>query len=123
MKHYAVKKQKPTYSQDWRNYNQAQKTEKGMFLALLYELCEGIYEEPQKMGRKRASLRDVTYCIVPKQWTTLSGRRNSTDIQDAFEKGYLEKPLHYNTVFKYLQNEEITILLRDMIGRIKYAFA
>ncbi len=116
MKQEAIKKPKPTYSQEsWRDYNRSQQTEKGMFLALLFELCEGIYEPPQKMGRKRASLRDVIYCIALKNYTTLSGRRNSTDIQDAFEKGYLEKPLHYNTVFKYLQNEEITILLRDMI--------
>lgn len=111
-----VKKPKPTYSQEnWHNYNESQKSEKGLFLALLFELCEGIFEPSQAMGRKRASLRDVIFCITLKNYTTLSGRRNFCDIEDAFTKGYLEKPLHYNTVFKYLQSEEITILLRDMI--------
>jgi len=107
---------KPTYSQDsWHNYNQSQRTEKTMFQALLFELCEGVYESPQSMGRKRASLRDIIFCIILKNYTTLSGRRNSCDIEDAHEKGYIERPLAYNTIFKYMQDEEISVLLRDMI--------
>jgi transposase len=110
------KKPKPTYAQEsWHNYNVSQRNEKGMFLSLLFELCEGIFEPHQHMGRKRASLRDIIFGITLKNYTTLSGRRNSCDIDDAFEKGYLEKPLAYNTLFKYMQNDEITILLRDMI--------
>lgn len=87
-------KQKPTYSQDnWHNYNNAQRSEKGMFSALLFELCEGIFEPQQSMGRKRASLRDIIFCITLKNYTTLSGRRNSCDIEDAHEKGYIENRL------------------------------
>lgn len=109
-------KPKPTYSQDsWRNYNNAQRSEKAVFQSLLFELCEGIFEPPQTFGRKRASFRDIIFCITLKNYTTLSGRRNSCDIADAHEKGYIEKPLAYNTVFKYMQNDEITVLLRDMI--------
>lgn len=109
-------KQKPTYSQDsWHNYNLSQKTEKEMFSALLFELCEGIFEPQQSIGRKRASLRDVIFCITLKNYTALSGRRNSCDIEDAHAKGYIEKPLAYNTIFKYMQDEEISILLKEMI--------
>jgi transposase len=110
------RKPKPTYSQNWRSYNQAQKNEKGMFLSLLFELCEGIYESPQARGRKRASLRDVIFCIVLKNYTMLSGRRNDYEVEEAHAKGYIEKPLRHNTVFKYMLDEEISVLLRDMIN-------
>ncbi len=108
-------KPKPTYSQDWHNYNKSQKSEKELFQALLFELCEGIFEPFQAMGRKRASLRDVIFCITLKNYTALSGRRNFCDIEDAHAKGYIEKPLAYNTIFKYMQDEEISVLLKEMI--------
>jgi transposase len=106
---------KPLPQRNWQAYNQYQRTEKGVFLSLLFELCEGIEEPIQSRGRKRASLRDLIFAMTLKNYTLLSGRRNSTDIQDAFEKGYIEKPYHYNTIFKYLQDERITDLLQKMI--------
>jgi transposase len=109
------RKPKPTYSQNWRPYNQSQKSEKEMFLALLFELCEGVFEPPQSRGRRRASLRDVIFCITLKSYTTRSGRRNHGEVDDAFTKGYVEKPLAYNTLFKYMQDEEVSFLLKKMI--------
>lgn len=101
---------------NWTNYNKSQQSEKGLFLALLFDLCEGIFEPVQQMGRKRASLKDVIFGITLKNYTTLSGRRNSFDIDEAHEKGYLSQPLHYNTLVKYMGSEEITLLLREMIN-------
>src|SRR5207249_2162683 len=37
---------KPTYRQDWPRYNEAQQTEKHRFLALLFDLCQGVDEPP-----------------------------------------------------------------------------
>src|SRR5690242_12984477 len=33
---------RPTFKQDWRNYNLAQTTEKSWFMSLLADLCRGI---------------------------------------------------------------------------------
>jgi transposase len=107
--------QKPTYSQNWKSYNQAQKSEKGMLLSLLHELCSGISEPEQTMGRPRASLKDAIFAITLKNYTTLSGRRNNSDITDAHDKGFLSQPISYNTIFKYMQDERVTELLREMI--------
>jgi transposase len=104
-----------TYSQNWKAYNASSKNEKDSFLSLLRELCNGIQETDQGMGRKRASLRDLVFGIILKNYTTLSGRRNNCDVMDAHEKGFLSAPLSYNVVFKYMQSEDVTEILRDMI--------
>lgn len=104
-----------TYRRFWKSYNNAQKNEKVMFMSLLRELCDGINEPEQHMGRKRVSIKDAIFCIALKNYTTLSGRRNNCDIQDAFEKGFISQPLAYNTIFKYMQDEQITDLLKGMI--------
>ena len=90
----------PTFRQNWKSYNLAQKSEKTMVMSLLRELCDGITEADQHMGRKRVSVKDAIFAIVLKNFTMLSGRRNNSDIIDAYEKGFLSMPLAYNTVFK-----------------------
>src|SRR5258708_11250332 len=44
---------KQTYRQDWPSYNAAQTNEKDQFQSLLRELCKGIGEPCQKIGRPR----------------------------------------------------------------------
>jgi hypothetical protein len=47
---------KVTYRQDWTAYNAAQTHEHERFLPLLRELCDGIQQPPQTMGRPRLPL-------------------------------------------------------------------
>lgn len=105
----------PTYRQNWKSYNNAQKNEKLMVMSLLRELCDGIDEPEQHMGRKRVSIKDAIFAIIIKNYTTLSGRRNNSDIVDAYDKGFLSAPIAYNTIFKYMQDEKITDILKEMI--------
>jgi transposase len=100
---------------DWVNYNRTQKSEKDVLFSLLLELCDGIQETDQHMGRKRASLKDIIFSIILKNYNTLSGRRNNCDIVDSYEKGFLSAPVAYNTIFKYMQSEDITEILKGMI--------
>ncbi len=108
-------RKKPTYKQNWKTYNPAQQNEKLMFQSLLFELCRGIQEAPNRRGRPRARLRDITYCICSKTFNGLAARRNDSDVQDAFEKGYISQEIHYNTLYKYLDGEDLTSILREMI--------
>lgn len=66
-----------TYSQDWRAYNRAQTSEKATFQVLLHQLCQGIQEPPQTMGRPKTPIRDAIFAAVFKVYSTVSGRRSA----------------------------------------------
>jgi transposase len=103
------------YRQDWRAYNAAQTHEKAKFQELLRDLCSGVTEPPQKSGRPRLRIQDVLFSAAFKVYSTVSGRRFMTDLREAQAKGYIEKAPHYNSIFHYLENPELTSILRELI--------
>jgi transposase len=108
-------KERKTYRQEWHEYNQAQTNEKSKLQHLLFELCQTIDEPPQVMGRPRASLSDLIFGSCMKVYTGMSGRRNQSDLREALMRGYLSMPLHYNTIQKYLEREDLTAYLKELI--------
>ena len=108
-------KPRKTYKQDWPAYNTAQTTEKNHFQSLLADLCKGIEEPEQINGRPRASLRDMLFSAIFKVYSTVSGRRFQCDLNEAQQKGHIEKTPHYNTVFKYLEMPELTEILSKLV--------
>jgi hypothetical protein len=111
-----VKVTRKTYSQDWPAYNAAQTKEKSEIQALLYELCKGLPEPIQRTGRPRLSLSDIIFSSVFKIYSTVSGRRFSTDLREAKQRGYLTRLPHYNSVFRYLESEALTPYLYQLIS-------
>jgi len=112
--------EKKIYRQDWTSYNLAQTTERHRFSELLFDLCKGIpaqVREPGQGGRPRVPMADVIFAIALKIYGTLSSRRTACDIKDAHAKGYLSRPIHYNSVNGYLENAEVTPILERMIGQ------
>ncbi len=107
---------KRTYPQDWRAYNTAQTREKERFLDLLRDLCAGVIEsERPKNGRPRLPIQDAIFSACFKVYSTVSGRRFMSDLRDAQAKGFISKLPHFNSIFNYLENPELTPILRDMI--------
>jgi transposase/predicted nucleic acid-binding Zn finger protein len=106
---------RPTYRQDWPNYNAAQMNEKRHFQELLHDLCKGIVEPPQGKGRPRLSLRDSVFAAVFKIYSTVSCRRFTCDLKDAQEKGFVDDAPHYNSIFRCLESAELTPILEAMI--------
>lgn len=105
-----------TYPQDWKAYNAAQTSEKAQFLKFLYDLCGTVKDPtPQIRGRPRLSLNDALFSICYKIFSTYSGRRFMSDLNDAQAKGYIFRTPHYNTLFNYLENEALTPILHDLI--------
>ncbi len=94
-----------TYPQNWPAYNAAQVNEKADFQCLLYDLCRAVAEPEQRRGRPRLSLADIIFSSTFKIYSTVSGRRFSTDLEEAKDKGYLTRLPHYNSVFRYLEAE------------------
>jgi len=110
-----VKVTRKTYTQDWPAYNAAQTKEKSELQALLYELCRNLPEPEQRTGRPRLALADIIFSSTYKVYSTVSGRRFSTDLREAKARGYLTRLPHYNSVFRYLESEALTPYLYELI--------
>jgi len=106
---------KVTCTQEWPAYNQAQTHEQERFVTLLHDLCNGIQQPDYRFGRPRLPLADVVFGLVFKSYTTMSGRRFTTALKEAQSDGLISKAAHYNSEFRYLENPELTPLLKTLI--------
>jgi len=104
-----------TYAQDWTVYNEAQTHEQEHFVVLLRDLCSGIPQPEYKFGRPRLPLADVIFGLVFKSYTAMSGRRFTSALKEAQDTGLIAKAAHYNSAFRYLENPELTPLLKILI--------
>lgn len=106
-----------TYAQDWTNYNLAQTTEKTRFQELLFELCSQIEDFPRKniTGRNRIPLADMVFSVVYKIYSGVSGRRFHSDLAEAHRKGFISKIPHFNSLFNYLEMDEMLFILNSLI--------
>src|SRR5215213_7600010 len=77
------------YKQVWSAYNTAQVNEKARFLVLLHELCSGIDEPIQNMGRTRLLMADMIFAAAYKVYSSMSTRRFMSDLKEAYMKQYL----------------------------------
>lgn len=111
---FAAEKQ-TTYPQNWPAYNAAQTGEQDKFLSLLADLCSGLVSPPSANGRPRLPLSDAVFNITFKVYSTFSQRRFMSDLREAHRRGYICKVPHFNSVSNYLENPELTPLLRDLI--------
>jgi len=112
------KPHRKTYRQEWSAYNAAQTTEKHRFQVLLYDMCKGIREPDKprpKGGRPPLLLADVVFAVCFKVYSTFSGRRFMSDLRDAHERGYLTRAICYNSIFKYLEDDALTPILKAMV--------
>jgi transposase len=110
--------QRPTYPQAWKAYNAAQTSEKDKFQSLLFDLCKGLEgPEPKKTGRPRLPLSDAIFSATFKVYSTVSGRRFMTDLREAQAKGHISQTPHYNSIFNYLENSDMTPILRGLITK------
>src|SRR3954454_13576961 len=108
---------RPTYKQDWPAYNAAQINEKSKFLDLLSYLSGGIPDPAStpKGGRPPVPMADRAFACALKVYTTISGRRASTDMREAQDKRHLSRAPHYSAVYRYLDAPAMTPLLKALI--------
>jgi hypothetical protein len=106
---------KKTYRQEWPAYNRAQTNEKAQFQSLLHELCKGIGEPSQRIGRPRLPFDEMIFATTFKVYSTVSQRRFICDLQDAHAKGYISKVPHFNSISNYLESEVLTPYLKLLI--------
>jgi transposase len=106
---------KVTCTQEWTPYNLAQTHEQEYFVTLLKDLCSNIPQPEYQFGRPRLPLADVVFGLVYKSYSLMSGRRFASDLAYAKDSGLVEKAPHYNSASRYLENPELTPLLKSLI--------
>lgn len=99
----------------WSDYNEAQMREKLLFLDILEDLCSRLPEDEPKVGRPRASNREMVFCMAAKLYEGLSSRRVSSDLHIAAQRGHIAKVPHFNTVLKYFNDPAMTPFLTGLI--------
>jgi transposase len=109
------KVKRPTYRQDWANYNAAQVNEKDHFLDFLADLCDTILATESKRGRPSIPLSIGVYAAVFKVYSGFSARRFSCDLAEAQRRGHIGRVPHFNTVLNVLENKAVTPILYDLI--------
>ncbi len=115
-------KPRPTYKQVWPAYNAAQMCEKEMFQELLADLCNGIPWKPRPgRGRPGVPLPDGIFAATFKVYSTVSGRRFTTDLEGAKELGHISMAPHYNSVFNILEDQATAPILIRLIERSSLA--
>jgi transposase len=108
--------EKRVYQQDWPIYNLAQKEEKRRFLVLLHDLCKGLENPPQSgAGRRRTPMADMVFTAVYKIYSTVSGRRFGTDLDEAFRAGYLSRKLTMMS-WQFLESDLLTPVLKELVS-------
>jgi hypothetical protein len=106
---------KKFYTQNWPAYRLAQINEKARFQEMLRELCSGIDEPIQLVGRSRIPMKDVIFAAAFKVYATTSARRFMTDLKEARLKNHLSTLPCYNSINGYIEKEEITPYLKWLI--------
>jgi transposase len=112
---FTEKKQYPPRG-GWGVYNLAQSEEKRRFLSLLADLCRGLPNPPQiGGGRRRTDMSDMAFTAIYKVYSTFSGRRFCTDLEESFEKGYLTKKLSGMMAWQFMENTLLTPVLHRLV--------
>ena len=107
---------KPVPSQDWSAYAKAQNNEKLMLMDLLSELSSILQvEETNRVGRPRADLHEMIFCIAMKTYTKLSSRRLISDLEIGKKLDCISHVPHFTTIMMYYGEEEITPILQELI--------
>jgi transposase len=111
------KPKRKTYPQQWLEYNAAMTNEGRHFGELLADLCHTVEEPPRKpgRGRKPVPLADQVYAATMKVYSLFSARRFMCQLDEAVERGYVSKAMHFNSVLNALENEALTPILHRLI--------
>ncbi|MGA2884651.1 MAG: IS5 family transposase [Halobacteriota archaeon] len=114
---------KITYSQDWRAYDLAQTHQKALFMQLLRDVCNSVPQSEYTFGRPKLPLADMVFASTLKVFSTFSLRRFMTDMSIAQERDFIEKVPHYSSIAYYMENAELTPVIKELIGLTSRALA
>ena len=106
---------KITYAQKWSAYDKSQTNEKLIFMKLLSDLTNYIEQPRYKFGRPQLPMSEMVFNSVMKIYSTFSLRRFMSDVKIAKEMGLIDSVPCYASVGHFLQKEELTPVLLNLI--------
>ncbi len=110
--------EKVTYRQDWPAYGKAQSREKDRVQELLFDLCQGLAEPVHTgPGRTPHTVKDSIFAMTFKVYSTLSGRRFSSDLREAHRRGHLSASVPGAKVTKFFRDPAFTPILKALIAK------
>jgi transposase len=109
------KTKRPPYKRNWSAFNAAQMNETYEFQAMLYDLCQTIEEPKRGSGRPPIPIGDALFSAIYKVYSAKSGRRVISQLHEAYERGYLERTIHFNRISSYLEKSSLSKILRDLV--------
>ena len=104
-----------TYPQDWPSYNKAQTSEKDTLQTLLADLCAQVPQPPHLNGRPPLPLSDMVFASALKVYSGFSARRFNCDAEEARERGHISTAPYFNSVLRYIQSPDLTLIIVDLI--------
>ena len=108
----------------WQGYNEAQTSEKLLFLDILEDLCSEVQEVPQDgAGRPRSNRKEMAFCLVAKLYEGLSSRRVSSDLQIAMLKRKFSSKLKLKNEVGQLNEALAMVLCHNICVLIKEIYA
>jgi len=106
---------KITYAQKWRAYDKSQTNEKIIFMKLLKDLTNFVEQPKYNFGRPKLPMPEMIFSSVMKIYSTFSLRRFMSDVKIAREMGLIEQVPCYSSIGHFLQKEELTPVLLNLI--------
>lgn len=104
-----------TYKQAWSVYNEAQVQEGRLFDGLLSDLVSTIASPVQTRGRPRLMPREAAFVAIKKIYSGMSSRRAASLFGDSADRGYILHEPNFNSVSKFLNQEETGAILQELI--------
>jgi transposase len=114
----ATRPPKKNYAQNWAAYDLGQTKELPVVQQLLDDLASSIAEPsrlPSESGRPPVPLHDQFFAAVLKVWAGKSGRRATGFWANAARDGYLEGKVGRMTVQRFLNREDMTPVLSNLV--------
>lgn len=115
---FTLAEKRPTYKQkSWPEYTRVQENEKATVQTLLRGLCDGIAEPARapKRGNQPLRLSDVVFAAVMKVYSTVSGRRATTDIRRCERDGFIGHAPTHSSIAKFMENPAMKPLLTQLV--------
>jgi transposase len=82
---------------------------------LLKELCDILPRKQKFKGRKGVEVAHIIFCLCMKNYCIKSGRRIIGELELCKEGNLIEKVPHFNSLYNYLKNKNLTFILEDLI--------
>jgi transposase len=108
-----------TYTQDWRAYDEAQRSEKRRLQVLLADVCRTIPEperRPGVSGPKPVSIADRAFACCFKVYAGMSQRRTNCDMEDAHAAGHLSRLIHPSKVSSFFCDADMKGTLQQLVA-------